>query len=265
VTAPERPRRRGIWIAVAGLTAFTAIVPAGVQIWGCLLRQTESVPTVSYGHAITTLEVEAGSGSVTVGTGPPGQVAVERTLRWTLSKPHVEQSWNGGTLILKAVCGPRKDLLAGECGVDLHVRVPAGVTVRATSTSGGITAQGLAGAVHLQSRSGSVNVAGTVGPVWVRSRSGAINGTDLSSRQVDARAFSGAVGLGFADAPQQVKAAANSGSVTIALPRGFRYQVSGTSASGNVKIDATLLDGGSSRQIDVTTVSGSARVRYSPS
>lgn len=265
MTGAERPRRRGVWIAVAAVTAFMAIVPLGVQIWGRLLRQTESIPAVSH-RAITALEVEAGSGSVTVGAGPPGQVAVEQTLRWTLSKPHVEQSWRGDTLILKAVCGRRVELFASlECGVDLHVRVPAGVTVRATVASGNITAQGFTGALRLQARSGTVNVAGTRGPVWARADSGSINGTDLSSPQVDARTRSGAVGLGFADAPEQVTATAGSGSVTVALPRGFRYRVNGTSASGDLRIDDGLRDDGSSHRVDVTTRSGAVRVRYSPS
>jgi Putative adhesin len=258
-----RPRRRGVWIAVAVVTALTVIVPTGLRIWGRLLRQTESVPAVSYGHAITALQVEAGRGSVTIGTGPPGQVAVGRTLRWTLSRPHVVQSWHGDTLVLKAVCGGREDLFAG-CDVDLNVRVPAAVTVRATVSSGTITAQGLTGAVHLQARSGTVNVERTRGPVWARANSGAINGTDLSSPQVDVGTSSGAVGLGFADAPQQVKATARSGSVTVALPRGFRYRVHGTSSSGDVRVDEGLRDDGSSRRIDVATSSGAVRVRYAP-
>lgn len=266
VTGAERPRRRGVWIAVAAVTAFTAIVPLGEQAWGRLFRQTETVPAVSYAHAITALEVEAGSGSVTVGTGPPGRVAVGRTLRWTLGKPNVGQSWNGDTLVIKADCGAHATLFSGPgCDVDLNVRVPAGITVRATVSSGTITAQGLAGPVRLQARSGSVNIAGAHGPVWARANSGSVNGTDLSSPQVDVGTSSGAVGLGFADAPQQVTAKATSGSVTVALPRGFRYRVNGTSSSGDLRIDDGLRDDGSSHRIEVRTRSGAARVRYGPS
>lgn len=263
MTGPERPRRRGIWITVAAITAFVAVVPVGVQVWGRLLRQTQSTRAVYDGRAITALEVDAGSASVTVGAGPASQVTVDRTLKWTLSKPHVEQSWNGGTLRLKAVCGPRKELFSSlECGIGLHVRMPAGVTLRATSTSGTITAQGLTGDLRLQAESGSVSMAGVRGPIWARSVSGLISGTELASQQVDARSSSGAVGLGFADAPQQVNASAGAGSVSIVLPPGFRYRVGGTSASGERKIDTALTDDNTNRRIDVTTASGSATVRY---
>ncbi|MGI5233250.1 DUF4097 family beta strand repeat-containing protein [Actinoallomurus sp. CA-142502] len=265
MTGAERPRRRGVWIAVAAVTAFTVIVPVGEKFWGRLLRQTERLPAVSYGHAISALEIEAGSGSVTVGAGPPGRVTVGRTLRWTMGRPNVGLSWKGDTLVLKTDCGGREILFSGSgCDVDLDVRVPAGVTVRATVSSGTITAQGLTGAVRLQAHSGTVNVERTRGPVWARANSGAINGTDLSSPQVDVGTTSGVVGLGFADAPQQVKATARSGSVTVALPRGFRYRVHGTSSSGDVRVDEGLRDDGSSRRIDVATSSGAARVRYAP-
>jgi hypothetical protein len=40
MAVPERPRRRGIWIAIATVTAFVIVVPLGVQIWGRLIRQT---------------------------------------------------------------------------------------------------------------------------------------------------------------------------------------------------------------------------------
>jgi hypothetical protein len=262
VTGPERPRRRGIWITIAAMTAFVAVVPVGVQVWGRLIRQTESTRVV-YGHAIIALEVDAGSGSVTVGAGPASQVTVDRTLKWTLSKPHVEQSWNGGTLRLKAVCGTRRDLFSSlECGIDLHVRVPAGVTLQAASTSGTIAAQGLTGGLRLQTKSGAVSMSGVRGPIWARSTAGVISGTELASQQVDAGSSSGAVGLSFADAPQRVNASADSGSVSIVLPPGFRYRVGGTSASGARNIDAALIDGSANRRIDVSTASGSATVRF---
>ena len=260
--APTR-RGRAIWVIVAALTAFVVVVPLGVQIWGRMIRRTETTRTAYREHPVTTLEVAAGSASVSVESGSAGQVTIEQTLKWALNKPHVERSWKDGTLRLTVVCGSGKRLFSSlECGVDLIVRVPPGVALRATSTSGTVGALGLTGPLRLQTSSGVVSVERVTGPIWARSDSGVITGSGVRSREVDARSSSGAIGLAFGEPPQSVRATSSSGAVTLTLPPGSRYQVRGTSSSGDRQIDPTLKDDTASRLVDVTTSSGAVTIGH---
>jgi hypothetical protein len=52
--------------------------------------------------------------------------------------------------------------------------------------------------------------------------------------------------------------------VSIGVPPGAGYRVSGTTASGLRHIDPALVDAGSSRSIALTTVSGPATLGYQP-
>jgi hypothetical protein len=260
---PQRPCRKGLWLTVAALTAFVVVVPNGVRIWGRLIRQTYHSQIMSGPHPITALVVEVGAGDVKVTAGPAGQVTAKQTLKWALNKPHVEQRWDGTTLRLKAVCGSGSALFSSlECSVGIDVQVPAGVALQATSSSGTVGANGLTGAVRLQTSSGVVAMDRLTGPVWARASSGVIRATGLRSSQVDAKVSSGAMKLGFQAAPRDVRAWASSGSITIMVPRGRRYRVTGGSSSGAPDISLGLQDNTSDHHIDVRNSSGSSHVQY---
>src|SRR5262249_26281266 len=107
---PQRPRRRGLWLTVAALTAFVVVVPNGVQLWGRRIRQPYGSQIMSGTHPITALVVDVGAGDIEATAGPAGQVTVNQTLKWALNKPHIEQRWEGTTLHLKSVCGSGSEL-----------------------------------------------------------------------------------------------------------------------------------------------------------
>jgi hypothetical protein len=263
MTEPARPRRRGIWIAVAVVTALVVVVPLGVRIWGRLIRQTRT-DTVAYRHPIRALEIDSPDSAVTIGAGPAGQVSVRRTLTWALSRPQVRQTWDGDTLRIDVTCR-RAELYSGlECGTALDLRVPADVAVRASVTSGEIDVRNIAGALHLRTKAGVVRMTGVSGGIWARSGSGMITGAALTAPKVDAGVTSGEIRLGFTGAPEQVAAAATSGTVSIGVPPGFRYRVGGRTGSGFRHVDPGLVDAGSSRAITLTSGSGAVTLGYPP-
>ncbi|MGH3374612.1 MAG: hypothetical protein ACRDP6_07725 [Actinoallomurus sp.] len=263
MTEPERPRRRGIWIAIAAVTAFVVVVPPGVQIWGRLVRQTRT-DSVFYRHPIRALEIDAPNASVRVGAGPADQASVRRTLTWSLSRPDVRQTWDGDTLRINVTCRRAELYSSLECGTDLDLRVPADVAVRASVASGRIDVRNIAGGLQLRTTAGAVRMTDVSGGIWARSVSGTITGAALTTPKVDAGVTSGAIRLGFAGSPEQVSAATTSGTVSIGVPPGVRYRVGGTTASGSRHIDPALVDAGSSRAISLTTVSGSVTLGYPP-
>ncbi|GAA0345754.1 DUF4097 domain-containing protein [Actinoallomurus spadix] len=261
-TPPPRPRRRGLWTLVAALTAFVIVAPNAVQMWGRLIRQTQRSRLAVGTRPITALEVDIGAGDLTVVGDGTGGVTVDQTLKWAMRKPHVQATWEGTTLRLSGRCGTRAPLSALSCSVGLRVRVPAGVEVRATSSSGTVDAEGLTGPARLSTSSGVVSMRDLAGPVRARATSGVIRGTGLRSGRVDAALSSGSVDLTFAQAPQEVTAKASSGALAVFLPPGQRYQVTTKASFGAPSVEGGLADDTATRRIDARTSSGSIEIRY---
>ncbi|MCO5973386.1 DUF4097 domain-containing protein [Actinoallomurus soli] len=257
----QRPRRRTLWRFVAALTAFVVVVPNGVQIWGKLVSQKQRSRLMADTRPITALEVDIGAGDLSVTAGDAGGVTVDQTLRWVTRKPRVKATWEGTTLRLTGACVAWVPLSGSSCSVGLQVHVPAGVALRATSTSGEVAATGLTGPVRLSTTSGVVSMRNLTGPVWARAGSGVIEGMGLRSPRVDAGLSSGALDLTFADAPQEVTARAGSGALSVFVPPGQRYQVT-TKSFGDPSVERGLADDTATRRIDARTSSGSIEIRY---
>ncbi|MEV5754348.1 DUF4097 family beta strand repeat-containing protein [Actinoallomurus sp. NPDC052308] len=259
---PQRPRRRVLWSFVAAVTAFVLVVPNGVLIWGELISQKQRSRLMADTHPITALEVDIGAGDLSVTAGDAGGVTVDQTLKWVTRKPRVKATWEGTTLRLTGACTAWVPLSGSSCSVGLQVRVPAGVALRATSTSGAVAATGLTGPVRLSTTSGVVSMRNLTGPVWTRASSGVIEGIGLRSGRVDAALTSGTLDLAFAAAPQEVTAQARSGALSVFVPPGQRYRVTTKSSLGDPSIDRGLADDTATRRIDAQTSSGSIEIRY---
>jgi Putative adhesin len=234
---PARPRRHGLWIAVAVITAMVVLVPTGISAWGKLDQTTTSV-SHDFGPA-SRLTVEVGSGQATVRAGAPGQVDLRATMRSSTVKPVIHWSWASGRVLSISVhCGP------GCSDLQLQLTVPATLPVSANADEGEIVAQGLAGPLHLTTASGEVQ------------------GSGLASAQVTAAVTSGDVSLEFARSPSMVSAAVTSGSAEIIVPARSRYRVSRRVGSGSVTIAPGLAWGSGPGRIGVSVGSGSASVGY---
>jgi Putative adhesin len=241
-------RTRGLWIAVAVLTAVVVLVPTGVSTWG-KVNQTSEPVRHDFGAA-SALTVDVGAGEAVIQAGRTGQVTLRGTLTWSLFKPVVTWSWSRGALAIAVRCGPRtpvpvSDVLGSGCwGVVLRLTVPPGLAVTAAASSGEVLAQGLAGPLRLTATTGS------------------IDGTGLGSARVTAGLTSGEISLSFARPPSAVAATVTSGSVQIAVPDRSRYRVASRAGSGSVTVAGGLADGSARRRIGVSVGSGSVSVGY---
>jgi len=263
VTGPQRPRRRGIWIAVAVLSSLVIIVPllAATAAWA--FRHEQDTP-VSYRRPITALRVQAPGAEVTVSAGRAGVVRITRYLTWRLGPPpRVRTAWAGRTLTVTAAGCSRTFLIS--CNVQLAIEVPPGVALRARTGGGVLTATALSGPLHVQAPSGVINLNWVSGPVWARAGNGVISSYGLTSPQVDTAVGGGSLNLQFAQPPRWVKAAATSGVVSVSVPRGTRYRITGGAADGVWNVQPALVSATSPRLITAGTVSGSVNVGYSAS
>jgi hypothetical protein len=242
-------RRRGLWIAVAVITAMVVLVPTGISTWGKINQSTTSV-SHDFGPA-SRLTVEVGSGQAMVRPGAPGQVDLRATMTWSIVKPVIRWSWTRGRVLsIRVQCGPRAPtpvsyVLGSGCwGVRMVLTVPAGLPVTANADAGDVVAQGL------------------TGPLRLTATTGAVQGTQLASPTVTTAVTAGDVSLQFARAPSMVSATVTSGSTEIVVPAGSRYRVSHRVGSGWTTIAPGLAWDSGPGRIGVNVGSGSASVGY---
>lgn len=257
-----RKGQRALWFGVAGFTAIVTVAAVGLPQIGWLVAQTETTTWTSR-HPITAVEVDVSGGDLTVrpiaGTGA---VSLRQTLTWTVTKPQVSESWQGDTLLITEDCPGPSFTVANPCGAGLELAVPAGVSMQTTVDSGSLTIRRMTGNLIVRAQSGDIELDDDSGTISARAESGGISGLRLASQQVDAQTLSGDIALDFAAAPTTVTASVASGQVSVTVPRGTTYRVSGQTDSGDRHIAPGVEDDSSPRSIEISSVSGDTSLGY---
>jgi hypothetical protein len=262
--ADDRPRHRAAWIVVAVVGALFVVAPFTFSLMADSISRTDSYESPDNGrpHAVSAVEVDAGAAQVTVTTGAAGQVTMNGSLTWSVKRPKIERTWDGDTLKVHSRCDGFVDRFVQNCQVDLKLTVPAGVRLKVKTGSGPVKVRDLTGPVDLDGGSGTLNLYRLKGNVRAKVGSGTIQASQLSSPEADLDSGSGSVAAEFVAAPQRVKASTGSGSVSITVPEGTRYQVMGGKGAGSRDIPPGLDDKNSDRILDVSSGSGSVSVGY---
>ncbi|MEU9300708.1 DUF4097 family beta strand repeat-containing protein [Streptomyces sp. NPDC048269] len=243
--------------AVSPRPARTAVVVlgAGLLLAGCSFgdgpRKTATADaTVT--EAVSAVEVSgarAGSIEVTPGSGPG--VTVRRTVHYRGDTvPTPGQRVTSGVLTFSDGC-------TATCFIDYRLEVPASATVKLESSGGRITVTGVA-AAELRADSGEVRAERIAGPLKARTSSGGITASGLAGPTAEIRSDSGDAHLDFAQAPSSVLAETSSGDVTLKVPRApYRLAVTTTSGARDVSLPA---DPSASSQLSAKTTSGDVRI-----
>lgn len=258
--APDRPRRRAVWIVLALATALVVVAPVALTAFGRAVRRTATSMT-PYPRPIREVRLDVGNAEITVGPGSDGGARVYKDLHWGLSKPELTESVVDDVLFVTFRC-PGPDRLGIGCGADIDVQVPAGARVSAVSGSGSIDVRGVTGDLDLRTGSGEIDVAGARGRLRLLARAGTINGRALASAKTQADVSSGTLDLRYAEPPGSVDASAGSGTVKIIVPPGSRYRVAGWTGAGNAHLNPAVYDDRSPRRISVRSGSGETWVDY---
>ena len=158
----------------------------------------------------------------------------------------------------------------GDSGsLDYMIEVPAGAAVKAQSTSGRLTIDGvdggvtatttsggmdlsnLGGAVQAQATSGSINLTNIAGEVRATTTSGSISGTQLQHVR-QAQSSNGAIALEgvFVDS---ASVTASSGSVNLKLSPGSAVNLDAHTSSGSIQPQNLLLSGNALTQRNTLT------------
>jgi DUF4097 and DUF4098 domain-containing protein YvlB len=263
------------------------LLPLALATSGCEIGVSAGGADGSFDRDLTVsgpldLDVQSGSGSIEVRTGPGGAVHVHGRIRagmgrWISvgsestadrvrrleSNPPIEQA--GNTIRI----GQRdRSWNWNGISVSYDVTVPAGTRVKAASGSGDLTIGDVAGPVHASTGSGSIRVGRVAEEVETRTGSGDIevNGSkslnaETGSGSIRANAVRGSVAVrsGSGDISVAQEAAGNaslgtgSGSITLT---GARGSVRVGTGSGDVIVEGTTIG-----EWDVSASSGSVRLR----
>jgi len=257
-----RKGQRALWFGIAGMTAVVTIAAVGLPQIGWLAAQTTTTTWISR-HAITAVEVDVTGGDLTVRPTAGGEtISLRQTLTWTVNKPQVTETWQGNTLLINEDCAAPSFEMVNPCGADLELAVPATVSVQSILDSGSVTIKRMSGAVNARAQSGDIDLDGDRGMISARADSGDIHADGLASPQVNAQTLSGDVDLTFSSAPVSVTASVESGGVSVTVPRGATYRVSGQTSSGDRHVEQGIEDEASQRSIDINTQSGDASLNY---
>jgi hypothetical protein len=263
--APQRPRRRALWLVIAVAAAVVVVVP-GLWAFGVLVVRHYQDLTSTYWRPVAALRVSVPGGDVTVQAGQPGRVRVEQQVSWEFGRrPTVAESWAGRSLTVTAsACraGKRLKLVLLKCHVAVTIQVPPSVAVRADAAGGSVDLTGLAGTVHAAAAAGAISLWKLSGPVWASAPGGSISAGMLASQQVTAAVGPGSLDLQFVLPPSRVTATATAGEVSVTVPRGSRYRVVSMAMPGNGAVDPGLFSSTSPRLLTVSATSGNVSVGY---
>jgi hypothetical protein len=224
---------------------------------------------VSFSGSPSQVLIDSSAGLVVVVPADGNQVQVSRRAKWTLVKPDMDVTVQGGTLVVKADCiGP-----SFICDVEYRVSVPPDVAVRVVGGGGDVEIAGVGGKVDVQTSGGSVALGALTSDVKVRTTSGSvtldsiagaldvatdagsINGTSLTSPVIQTGTSSGDITLYIKGAADRIGAGSGSGDITLVVPD-LEYAVEAQAASPEDVVVGVNESGTSTRTISAQTGSG---------
>jgi hypothetical protein len=152
---------------------------------------------------VTTVVIDAGSGSVNVTAASRSTVAVSQQASFSTKPPVARRTLSGTTLTLSYTCAVEL-----TCGISYTVQVPRGVAVRVSAGAGAITLTSLTGSVNAQTSAGLITA------------------VDLRSADVTLKSNAGGVIVTCSTPPRSLDASTNLGAITLTVPGSVAYKIS---------------------------------------
>jgi hypothetical protein len=276
---------------VAILIAGGTLVVASAWPFSHVVKQTDkaSYPLAAHG----TLSIENASGDIRVDAYDGSTVSIvahrQASSDDVLAQVKFEASASNGNVSIKSIYPSH----CVNCEISYEILIPRASALAANDSSGAIKVTALGGDANLNTASGDIEIHQAGGRVFAEAASGKITidgaagvlraktaSGDISvsgaTGNVEARASSGNVTARFASigSVREIKLAAMSGDVMLAMPRGTGAAISAETEAGSIQSDfgqaphagyagATLAQviGDGRVKIDLSAASGSIRLR----
>ena len=193
-----------------GTAIACAVLPTALTLAGCgalgQLGSTAHYPAATsftIDSRVTTVVIDAGSGSVDVTGGSRSSVGVSQQASYTKTAPTPAHVLSGTTLTLSYHC-------PGElsCSISYTLQVPRAVAVRVAGGGGEVTLTSLAG------------------PATVQTSTGLITAVNLSSADVSLKSDVGGIIATWSAAPRSLHASTSVGAIALTVPGSVAYKIS---------------------------------------
>lgn len=225
-----------------------------IVLAGLALRRADT-STQTFPGPVASVDVKLPAGGIRVYTGGDGGVTVTREMRWLLTKPKLDETFDQGVLRLHVTGSP---LFSGI--VEYSLQVPAGTSLQLWSSAGTIHVRGVTGGIEARSSAGGIFLEECGGRLKLRTSAGSVEAEELTASEVDVETHAGGVDLAFVAAPERVEVTTQAGAVDVVVPD-ERYHVETSSDVGATTVDVDD-EPAAARRITITTQAGSIRVSH---
>ena len=192
------------------LLAMCAVLALAASLAGCdalgKLGTTGHYPAATsftVDGRVTTVIIEAGSGSVDVTGASRSTVAVSQQASYSTKPPAASRTLKGPTLTLSYTCAVEL-----TCGISYTVAVPQGVAVRVSAGAGAITLTALSGSVSAQTSAGLITA------------------VDLVAADASLKSDAGGIIATWSVPPRSLHASTDLGAITLTVPGSVAYKIS---------------------------------------
>jgi hypothetical protein len=198
------------------------------------------------------LDVRTDGMGVTLRAGDTSQVEVKATGGYDDKAPDFSVKPSGQSVEVVGKC-------SGDCSVQLHITLPAGLAAKVDTGGPAISATGLTGALDLRTGSGAIDVDKTSGPLTLHTGDGAVTLNGSRSPNASVTTGNGAVDATFASAPTSANIQTQDGAVDLRVPHGADYYIDAKS-SGSTPDVKLPVERNAAHELIVRTHSGGITV-----
>jgi hypothetical protein len=186
-----------VLLAVALLTGCDALGQLGTS------AHDPAATSFMVDSRVTTVVIDAGSGSVDVTGADRSSVGVAQQASYSKTAPVARHVLSGTTLTLSYGCPTEL-----FCSISYTVQVPRSVAVRVSAGAGAVTLTSLSG------------------PVTAQTSIGQIMAVNLSSAEVTLTSDAGGIIATCSAAPHSLNASTKVGPITLTMPGAVAYRIS---------------------------------------
>lgn len=200
-----RRSRLAVGTAIACAVFLAALTLTGCDALGKLGTAAHYPAATSFtiDSRVTTLVIDAGSGTVNVTGADRSTVGVSQQAAYSSAPPTPRHVLSGTTLTLSYGCATEL-----SCSISYTVQVPRTVAVRVSAGAGEVTLTSLAGAATAQTSSGQIM---------------AVN---LNSAEISLKSDAGGIIATCSSAPLSLDASTKVGAITLTMPGSVAYKIS---------------------------------------
>jgi hypothetical protein len=247
-----------LWKAFAALLVIGAFVSGTFQIVTLLAHEERTVETSYPAEGIARIDVDNSAGSVRIVAADGDTIEVTATISDGLRSTGESQGVFGDTLELRGTC---PNFGSDWCRVSYTISLPPSLDVTVDADDGSVDVVGITGAVDVDTDNGSIEMDSLAGPIRATNDNGRIEGDRLRSANVSADTDNGRVVLAFEEAPTNVFATSNNGSVEVVVPDdGTAYRLDMDTDNGS-RTESIDVDDTAERAIVIRSENGSVTAR----